>query len=116
GIAEEIWSQPAANSMMGVYRLIKDNKIAFYEIVTIVEEPEGLILRLKHFNADLTGWEEKDVAMEFPLKRLTDKEAIFDGISFYRISEDSMKVIVLSEERGGEVKELKFSYSRVKDW
>ncbi|HEX2445685.1 MAG TPA: DUF6265 family protein, partial [Vicinamibacterales bacterium] len=59
GASEEIWSEPRAGAMMGMYRLVRDGKPIFYELLTIVEENGTLMLRLKHFNADLTGWEEK---------------------------------------------------------
>lgn len=52
GQSEEIWSEPAAGSMMGMYRLIRDWKPVFYELLTIVEEHGSLKLRLKHFNPD----------------------------------------------------------------
>ena len=45
--------------MMGSYRLVKDDKVIFYELQTIVEQGSSLVFRLKHFNADLSGWEEK---------------------------------------------------------
>src|SRR5512134_19256 len=55
GVSEEIWSPPLANSMMGSYRLIKnDTLIIFYEIVTITEDGQSLTLKLKHFIRDLT--------------------------------------------------------------
>ena len=57
GVSEEIWSPPQAKSMMGSYRLIKnDTLVVFYEIVTITEDGQSLTLKLKHFNTDLTGW------------------------------------------------------------
>jgi hypothetical protein len=66
GIIEEIWSPPLGNAMMAVFRLVKENKTEFYEIETISEESGSLILRLKHFAADLKGWEEKEETEDFP--------------------------------------------------
>ena len=34
--------------------------IAFYELITIVPDGDSLVMRLKHFNGDLAGWEEKE--------------------------------------------------------
>ena len=59
GMAEEVWNPPSGNSMMGMYKLIKDGKTVFYEFFSIIEESNSLILKLKHFNPDMTGWEEK---------------------------------------------------------
>lgn len=59
GIAEEVWSPPLGNGMMGMFKLVKGGEVAFYELLTIVEENGSLVLKLKHFDADLAGWEER---------------------------------------------------------
>lgn len=38
----------------------------FSEYMQIAPDGDSLIVRLKHFNADLTGWEEKDKTVNFP--------------------------------------------------
>jgi hypothetical protein len=48
GLNEEIWSTPRAGVMMGMYRLIKDGKPVFYELLTMLEEKGTLVIRLKH--------------------------------------------------------------------
>ena len=66
GIAEEVWAPASGNSMMGMFKLISDGDVYFYELMTIVEQEGTLMMRLKHFNNDLTGWEEKDDTVDFP--------------------------------------------------
>ncbi len=56
GISEEVWTPPFGKTMMGMFKLVKGDKIVFYELFTISEESNSLILKLKHFNPDLTGW------------------------------------------------------------
>jgi len=70
GISEESWSPPRAGSMMGMYRLIKDGEVNFYEFLTIVEKDNSLVLQLKHFTKAFTGWEEKDEHLSWNLKRI----------------------------------------------
>ena len=55
GRLEEVWSQPDENGvMMGMYRHYNsDGSFNFYEFLILDEEG----LHLKHFNADLEGWE-----------------------------------------------------------
>ena len=89
GTTEEIWSAPIGDSMMGSFRLIKFNKVSFYEIETISEESGSLILRLKHFHGDLKGWEEKDETVDFPLVKLDGQTAYFDGMTFEKVSDVS---------------------------
>src|SRR5687768_8740792 len=55
GETEESWSAPAGGAMMGMFRLVKDGKVVFYEFLTLVEREGSLVLKLKHFNPDLTG-------------------------------------------------------------
>jgi hypothetical protein len=37
GIAEEIWTGPASGSMQGMYRLARNGKVVFYEILTLTK-------------------------------------------------------------------------------
>jgi hypothetical protein len=67
GIIEEVWSAPLAGSMMGSFKFVEDGKVKFYELELIIEENETLILRIKHFHANLKGWEEKDETVDFKL-------------------------------------------------
>ena len=47
GIAEEVWTAPLGDSMMGSFKLVIDNKVSFYELCTISEENETLFFRIK---------------------------------------------------------------------
>jgi hypothetical protein len=111
GFAEEIWSSPRAGTMMGMFRMVKDGGLGFYEMLCISEEGGSLVLKLKHFNADLTGWEEKDETVDFPLVKLGVNEACFDGMTFRR-SGDELQVFVASKGKDGTASELAFRYTR----
>lgn len=113
GIVEELWSPPLGGTMMGAFKLVVENKVKFYEIETISEVNETLILRLKHFGADLKGWEEKDETVDFRLAKVTENKVYFDGFTFERISEDELNMYVLIES-GDDEHEAKFAYKRVK--
>jgi hypothetical protein len=77
GIIDEHWSEPAGDSMMGVYRYIRDGKVEMYELLVIEQTTTGPVLRLKHFNPGLVGWEEKGEVWSFPLAHFTPGEAVF---------------------------------------
>ena len=113
GIAEEIWTPPLGGSMMCVFKLISDNKVNFYEIVTISEENNTLILKLKHFHANLKGWEEKDETIDFRLVKVTENKVYFDGFTFERISDNEINMYVVVEDSGKQ-SEVKFNYKLVK--
>ena len=113
GIAEEIWSPAKAHTMMGVFRFIDGDSIGFYEIFIISEENGSLVLRLKHFNADLTGWEEKDEMVTFPLVELGPEVAYFDGLTYRRVAENKLQVFVKMKSGEGATEELGFHYEMV---
>jgi hypothetical protein len=112
GEAEEIWSPPEAGSMMGMYRLVRDGKLVFYEFQTLVEERGSLILRLKHFNPNLTGWEEKQKTIDFPLVRVGERIVQFEGMSYHREGDTKLTVYLAIEGKDGTVHEEAFSYTR----
>jgi hypothetical protein len=114
GEAEEIWSPPKAGSMMGMYRLVRDGKPVFYELLTLVEEGGSLILRLKHFGPDLTGWEEKEKTVDFRLVSVGEGIAHFDGMSFHREGDAKLTVYLAVEGKEGALTELAFPYARVR--
>lgn len=113
GVSEEIWSEPRAGAMMGMYRLVRDGKTIFYELLTIVEEKGSLTLRLKHFNADLTGWEEKLKTIDFPLVAKGDGAVHFDGMSFHPKGGDALTVYLAIHQKDATVREETFTYKRM---
>lgn len=112
GTANEIWTLPAGGSMMGMFKLIQDEDVAIYEFMTLVNENESVVLKLKHFNGDLTGWEEKDDHVAFPLVRLGDREAYFEGLTFRRTSADTLRGYLAMKTADG-VNEVAFTYRLV---
>ena len=114
GLNEEIWSPPRDGTMMGMYRMIKDGKPVFYELLLITEENGSLAIKLKHFHPDLRGWEERDASVRFPLVAKRDGRIYFDGMTFERIGADRVKVYLAIEHKDGKVREETFEYSRTR--
>lgn len=113
GIVEEVWSSPLGNSMMGAFKLVSDNKVVFYEIETISVVGDSLIFRLKHFNSDLTGWEDKDKSVDFKLVKVTPNKIFFDGLTLEKVNRKEMNMYVAIEHEG-KTSEEKFAYKRVR--
>lgn len=112
GQVEEIWSPPAAGSMMGVFRLMQGDSVAFYEIMTVQPHEGSLAMVLKHFNRDLTGWEERDQVVTFPLLRVTPDAAFFDGLTVRHPAPDRLDIYVVVRGREGTLREETFRYTR----
>lgn len=113
GQVEEIWSPPQVGAMMGMFRLVREETIVFYELMTLREENGSLVLRVKHFNPDLTGWEEKGETVDFPLVRVTADRFYFDGLTFHRHGNDAVTIYVAISAKDGAVREEAFRYTRV---
>ncbi len=113
GVAEELWAPPAGDSLVGAFKLVKDNKVKFYEIMIIRQVENSLIFQLKHFNNDLTGWEEKAETVDFPLVSFQPNIYYFDGLTIELIDEQSMNMYLLMN-READAKVIKFEYHRVK--
>jgi len=109
GIAEEIWSPPFGSSMMAAFKLSVNGQVRFYELETIVEQDETLLLRLKHFTSDLHGWEARDETVDFKLVKVTPGKVYFDGMTFEKVSDQEMNVYVVTGD-AGEEKETRFNY------
>jgi hypothetical protein len=111
GHAEEHWSEPSAKSMMGSFKFVANDRVSFYEIMIIREINSSLLLQLKHFRSDLKGWEHKDDTVDFNLLELTKNKAVFDGITFERVTDHEMNVYLdLEENRKSET--VKFNYKK----
>ena len=114
GTIDETWSRPEGGSMVGYFRLVKDGKPVFYEILTLLEIDTTVEMRLKHVNPDMTGWEEKNGFVTFQLVKHDESGAYFSGLTFRRVSADLMEGYLALRSRDGTVREEKFVYRRAK--
>lgn len=112
GITEEIWSPPAAGTMMFVFRLIIDDEVNFYEIGHVREIENSLVFELKHFGADLKGWEEKEEVQRFKLINVTEKRIYFEGFTFERMNGQEINIYGRIGNEDGSEEEVKFNYKR----
>ena len=114
GRARETYSPPMGGQMIGHFVQLKgEGEIAFSEILSIAEAGGSLEYRLKHFNADLTSWEEKDEVRRFPLVAVEDGAFYFDGLTIRRDGPDGMVGAVRVATKDGSAKEYVFRYRRV---
>lgn len=114
GDTEESYSSPMGGAIVGYFRFVKDNKVVFYEIVTVVETNGSLALRLKHFHADLKGWEEKDDVQEFKLVAVEGPTVYFDGLSLRRDGDTLYSAVRIKDRKTGGTRVEQFSYKRKK--
>ena len=114
GISEEMWSKPAGGAMVGTYRLIKEGKPVFYEMCWLVEHEGTIALRLKHFNPDLTGWEEKDKTVDFRFIKKDGNRIYFTGLTFELSGNGGVNIYLALRQKDGTVREEVFRMRRDK--
>ena len=114
GPATEVYSSPAGGQIAGHFRQLRDGRVWFFEIVAIAQVGPSLEYRLKHFNEDLTGWEEKGTVVTFPLVAVEEGAWYFDGLTIKRDGPDGMIGAVRIGNKDGSSREAVFKYRRVK--
>jgi hypothetical protein len=92
--------------MLGMFKLMQNGEVSFYELLVLVEEEGTLSLKVKHFNADFTAWETKEDYVNFRFISADSDAIYFSGISFYRITENELHVYLAlhNEEKTWEQK------------
>ncbi|MGE3467769.1 MAG: DUF6265 family protein [Pyrinomonadaceae bacterium] len=114
GFSEEIWSKPSGGSMIGMYRLIKDDGLVFFETLMIAERDGSIVLRLKHFNSDFTGWEAKDKTVDFKFVNKAGNRMNFSGLTFERVGDDRINIFLALRMKDGSLCEESFVMNRMR--
>ena len=113
--ALESWLKPVGSTMVGTFvQQDVDGAILFTEHMYLVQDNGTLTLKLKHFNADLTGWEEKDQMLTFRLVALEDCAVYFNALTLRcadREKPGEGLVAAVRMQSGGE---LVFRFTRAK--
>lgn len=108
-VAEEVWLAPAGGTMVGMFRLFKEDRVVFYEFMILVEEEGRVCMKLKHFHPDFRGWEEKDAMVTFPLVSADGDAVLFDGLTYRRQADGSLRGTVVSRRKDGTMLEESFT-------
>jgi Domain of unknown function (DUF6265) len=110
----ESYSPPAGGQMPGHFRMVKDGEVGFYELVALAQVGNSVEYRVKHFNADMTGWEEKAQVVRFPLVAAEKDVWFFDRLTIRRAGADRAVHVVRISNKDGSEREVSFTYDRVK--
>lgn len=112
--AYEGWLPASGGTMVGTFvQESPDGEIMFTEHLYLMEENGSLVLRLKHFNADLTGWEEKDDMLTFRLVAIAEGAAYFHGLTLRQEGADGLLAAVRMKGKDGAGNELVFRFSKM---
>lgn len=109
GECEEVWMPAVDGHMLGTFRFWMDGGLVFSEFMNLVQEGESVSMKLKHFNPDLSGWEEKTEWTTFLLIELGENKVWFDGLTIERIGDEMIYHLALTENGVETVEELRFT-------
>ncbi len=108
---EETWNPPSAGSMVGMFKLYGDDGVAFYEIMLLTVDEGTLSLKVRHFNADFTAWEDRAEYVNFRLVRKEANALHFGGLSFYRRDAGTIDGYIVMRS-GDDIAEQHLRYER----
>jgi hypothetical protein len=74
--AEQVWMSPKAGLMLGTFRLVEGDKTLVIELFTLVQKPDGIEFRFRHFTPELVAWEKSDPTL-LTLESVDAKQAVF---------------------------------------
>lgn len=112
GQMEEAWSTPADGQMTGYFRLVRDGRVVFTEIMLIDEYEGGLRMRVKHFDRDFVGWEERGEWVAFAFESVAPGEIRWRGLSMTRTSDTEMTGLIRIRYGENDVREEVLRYRR----
>lgn len=101
GQMEESWAPPVGGQMVGYFRYWRDGQPQFYEFMLMDVVEGGVRMRVKHFNPDMVGWEDKGEWHAFEPVSAGPDALIFDGLEIRRDGAD--RVVMTIQICRGEV-------------
>ncbi|MEO7655127.1 MAG: DUF6265 family protein [Sphingomicrobium sp.] len=113
-VLHETYSTPIGGQMPGHFYAAKNGKADFYEFVMIAEVGSSIEYRVRHFNPDMSAWEDKDRFVKFPLVAVEQDSWYFDGLTIRRTGPDSAEHIVRVKGKDGKADEAVLRYRRAK--
>ena len=110
----ENYSAPVGGQISAHFYAAKDGKPSFYEFEMISQTGDTVEYRVRHFNPDMSAWEDKAKFMRFPLVAAERNAWYFDGLTIRRTGPDRMDHIVRLRSKEGIEKEATFHYHRIR--
>ncbi|OOG78098.1 DUF6265 family protein [Algoriphagus sp. A40] len=108
GECEEVWMPAKDGHMIGTFRFWNEGKLVFSEFMNIVQEGDTFSMKLKHFNPDLTGLEDKEEWTTFRLVEVGENTVWFHGLTLERKGDELVIYLALSEKGEQRIEEFRF--------
>lgn len=112
GECEETWMPARGGRIAGTFRLLQNEQLRFSEFFQLGEHDGRWTLRLKHFDPQMKGWEEKDGFVEFPLIRVESNAAFFNGLTYRLTNPNELDVYLAFKQKDGTFREEQIRFRR----
>lgn len=108
GDCDETWLPATDNAMPGIFRYHRGDTLVFSEYMMIEALDGSLTAKLKHFNRDLSPWEEKDRWTTFRLVNIDGQTAYFNGLTYHREGDTLLVRLAMRTANGSTIEEFRF--------
>jgi len=98
GRVEAVWLPPAAGTMAGALRRIREGRVVGHALAVVSEQDGTLVLQLKRFDSHLAGRESQDAPVPRRLTAISESDIAFEGIHVHRRGD----AVEIELERPGE--------------
>jgi len=102
---EEHWSAPAGGAMVGMFRLLSNQRPGLYELLLLEEEADGVWMRLRHFSPQMVAREQEPIKLK--LASATADKLVFENPAddrpkrvVYSLAGDELTATVETERNG----------------
>lgn len=109
GECDETWLPATDNAMPGIFRYHLNDTLVFSEYMMIEALDSTLTIKLKHFNRDLSPWEDKDRWVEFRLIKIDGQTAYFNGLTYHREGNSLTVKLAMRTRDGSRIEEFRFT-------
>ena len=116
---DAVWSAPAAGSIVGYVRVIKDRRVTLYEMFAFEETEAGLVVLVRHFGPGLVAREEKETPNHYKFLEagegwlLVEKQGEDTRVRYEKRSDDEFAIVIGKPQEGKWVFKDFWVFSRV---
>ena len=94
GHVEELWLPERGGAMTGVFRMLAEDRVRFYELITIQRSEDGLAMHLKHFHPNLHGWEGQKKVLVWPATDLGPHHVTFGPVRYELVNHNELRATI----------------------
>lgn len=113
GKSEEMWMPPSDGRLFGVFKQSSEEGLIFTEFMEITEVDDEFVLRLKHFNPDFSGWEDKTEHVTFRLHSGGVNQADFGSLRYQVLNGKTLQIELDMRSADGNTSTEVFSLKRL---